>query len=235
MLPAIDIPITLPFEVPVLLHPPLVHFAIVLPVIILILEFSNLFMKRRAVSVVSLSFLTLLILILVGAYFTGKADGSEAFDAMTGDAKEVLKEHKLLGTYLAYGSVLLLVLKFLNLTKNATLKVLYMLVLTGFVLATLHQGKEGGELVFKHGTNVEALADLDEKVFDLEEEVDELKEELNELKAEKDDEATKEVTQEKKEEPAAAKEKEAVNEPKKESTEEKVEEKTDSNETNESK
>jgi uncharacterized membrane protein len=220
MLPAVDIPITLPFEVPVLLHPPLVHFAIVLPVIILILEFSNLFMKRRAVSVVSLSFLTLLIVVLAGAFFTGKADGSEAFDAMNSDAKEVLKEHKLLGTYLFYGSILLLVLKFLNLTKNATLKVLYMLVLAGFVFATLHQGKEGGELVFEFGTNVEALSKLDEKAFDLQEEVDELKEELKELKSEKEEKSASQVKTEEKEQ-----------EPVKEPKEDKVEEKTDSNES----
>jgi uncharacterized membrane protein len=185
-LPTINIPITLPFDIPVLLHPPLVHFAIVLPVVILLLEFANLFMRKRAISVVSLSLLTLLVIVLFGAFFTGKVDGSEAFSAMSADAKGVLKEHKLLGTYLAYGSLFLVLLKFLNLTKNATLKVLYMLVLVGFVLVTLHQGKEGGELVFEHGTNVAAVAELDEKAFDLQEEVDELNEELEELKAEKE-------------------------------------------------
>ncbi len=184
MLPAINIPITLPFELPVLLHPPLVHFAIVLPVVILLLEFVNLFMKKRAVTVISLSLLILWVIVLFGAFFTGKVDGSEAFDAMSPDARELLKEHKLFGTYLALGSLILIVLKFLNLTKNATLKVLYMLVLAGFVFATLHQGKEGGELVFEHGTNVEALAEMDDKAFDLQEEVDELKEELEELKGE---------------------------------------------------
>ncbi len=187
MLPAIDIPITLPFELPVLLHPPLVHFAIVLPVVILLLELVNLFMRKRAVSVVSLSLLTLLVIILFGAFFTGKVDGSEAWSAMTGDAKEVLKEHKLLGIYLAYASLVLLFLKFLNVTKSGALKVLYMLALVGFVFATLHQGKEGGELVFKHGTNIAAMADLDEKAFDLQEELDELQEEYDELKEEMDE------------------------------------------------
>ncbi len=216
MLPAIDIPITLPFELPVLFHPPLVHFAIVLPVVILLLEFVNLFMRKRAVSVVSLSLLTLLVIVLFGAFFTGKVDGTEAWSAMSSDAKEVLKEHKLLGTYLAYASLVVLFLKFLNVTKSGTLKVLYMLVLIGFVFATLHQGKEGGELVFKHGTNVEALAEMDEKAFDLQEELDELQEEYDELKAETEE----------------AQEPEA--EEKVEEVEEKVEEsqeKEDSNET----
>ena len=215
MLPAIDIPITLPFELPVLLHPPLVHFAIVLPVVILLLELVNLFMRKRAVSVVSLSLLTLLVIVLFGAFFTGKVDGSEAFDVMTGDAKELLKEHKILGTYLAYASLVLLFLKFLNVTKSGTLKLLYMLALMGFVFATLHQGKEGGELVFKHGTNVEALADMDDKAFDLQEELDELTEELDELKASAKEEKTEvPEVEEAEEEKALETEKEDSNETK---------------------
>ena len=222
MLPAIDIPLTLPFDVPVLLHPPLVHFAIVLPVVILLLEFFNLFMRKRAVSVVSLSLLTLLVIVLFGAFFTGKTDGSEAWSAMSGDAKELLKEHKLLGTYMFYGSVVLLFLKFLNLTKSGVLKVLYMLALAGFVFVTLHQGKEGGELVFKHGTNVAAMADLDEKSFDLQEELDELQEEFDEL--------TEEVAELKADKEPAEKAKE-LSEEKTEDKAEEAEAKEDSNET----
>jgi len=216
MLPAINIPIELPFHVPALLHPPLVHFAIVLPVVILLLEFSNLFMKKRALSVISLSLLSVLVIVLFGAFFTGKADGSEAWSSMTGDTKELLKEHKLLGTYLFYGSLGLLLLKFLNLTKIGALKVLYILALAGFVFATLHQGKEGGELVFKHGTNVQALADMDEKAFDLQDELNDLQEEYDEMQEELDelknkDEKVQEPKEEKKEE---ATEKEDTNETK---------------------
>jgi uncharacterized membrane protein len=182
-------------------------------------------MRKRAISVVSLSLLTLVAIVLFGAFFTGKVDGSEAWSAMTGDAKEVLKEHKLLGIYLAYASLVLLFLKFLNVTKSGTLKVLYMLALTGFVFAILHQGKEGGELVFKHGTNVAAMADLDEKAFDLKEELDELQEEYDELKEEFDELKPKE---EKVEEPKEEKA-EAVEEP--EAEKELATEKEDSNET----
>lgn len=180
-LPDIDIPFTLPFDIPLLSHPPIVHFAIALPILILFLEAANLFMKRRAVSVISFSFLTLLIIVLFGAYFAGKVDGKNAIDLMSSDAEEILKEHKLLGTYLVYGSIVLLILKLLSITKVGALKVLYMLSLIGFIAATVHQGEEGGELVYEHGTNVERANLLDDKVFDLEEQVDELKAKIEEL------------------------------------------------------
>jgi hypothetical protein len=42
-LPQITLPqIELPFDIPVLLHPPVDHFAIALPVVILLLELMNL-------------------------------------------------------------------------------------------------------------------------------------------------------------------------------------------------
>lgn len=182
-LPAIDIPLVLPMDIPVMLHPPLVHFAVAIPVIILFLELVNVFMKKRALSVVSLSLLIALIVVLLGAFFTGKADGKNAIELMSSDAKEVLKEHKLIGVYLVYGSGVLLLLKFLNLTKKGFFRALYILGLIGFVGATMYQGKEGGELVYEYGTNVEAVTALDDKVFDLEEQVEELEEALEEAKS----------------------------------------------------
>jgi uncharacterized membrane protein len=176
-LPKIDIPLTLPFDVPLLAHPPLVHFAIALPVIILVLELVNIFMKKRAISGVTFSMLAVLVVVLFGAFFTGKADGSEAFVNMSSDAKEILKEHKLLGTYLFYASLVLFLFKLLNLTKRGFVKAIYILTLIGFVAAILHQGKEGGELVFKHGTSIEIVTELKDEMFDLKEELEELAEE----------------------------------------------------------
>ena len=241
-LPAIDIPFTLPFEVPVLLHPPLVHFAIVLPVVLLLLEIVNSVMKKRAISVVSLFLLLVLSVVLFGAFFTGKVDGSEAFSSMSGDAKAILKEHKLLGTYLAYGSLALLLLKFLNLTKKASLRIVYLLALVGFVAATLHQGKEGGELVFVHGTNIEAVADLKDELADATE-GDEDDEDSAKATESSEDEAPAKVEEEKTEAtPVKAEEKkveEKATETKSEDSEQSAtsseEEKSDSNETNETK
>jgi uncharacterized membrane protein len=185
----IDIPLTLPFDVPALAHPPLVHFAIVLPIIILVIELVNIFMKKKALSGTTFSMLVVLVVVLLGAFFTGKADGSAAYMDMSGDAKAVLKEHKLLGTYLFYAAGLLLLLKVLNLTKKGFIKAIYIVGLIAFVGVTLEQGKEGGELVFKHGTSIEAMKKANDEIFDLkddmgdlEEEVEELTEEFKELK-----------------------------------------------------
>lgn len=47
-LPVITLPkVELPFDIPVLLHPAVVHFMIALPVVIILLELINLIMKKR--------------------------------------------------------------------------------------------------------------------------------------------------------------------------------------------
>jgi hypothetical protein len=60
-------------------------------------------------------------------------------------------------------------------TGNKILKALYILVLIAFVIFMFRQGKEGGELVYHHGLNVQAVKTLDKKVFDLEEALEEAK------------------------------------------------------------
>ncbi len=69
----LTIPFELPFDIPVGLHSPIVHFAVAIPVVIILLEFINIFFKRRALSVFSL-FLTLVVAtVMVGAYYSGVA------------------------------------------------------------------------------------------------------------------------------------------------------------------
>ena len=110
-LPQISIPLTLPFEVPTMLHPVIIHFALVLPIIVLLLELANLGFKRRALSLSSLGLLLLSVLFYVAAYFTGKADGSEAFELLGAEAREALGAHKMLGTYLVYALLVPLAFK----------------------------------------------------------------------------------------------------------------------------
>lgn len=176
-LPEIVLPkIALPFDIPVLLHPIVDHFMIALPVVVLLLEFMNLMMKKKAVGGVSFFLLILTVAAAIGAYLTGLTDGKEAYDALSQAAKADLSEHKLLGTYLMLGSAVLLTLKILAMTGNKILRGLYLLVLIVFVVLLFKQGEEGGELVYEHGVNVEAVKTLDDKVFDLEEALDEAKE-----------------------------------------------------------
>ncbi len=208
-LPVFDIPVpNLGFDIPVLMHPPLVHFAIVIPVFILILEIINIFMKRRGLTVTTFVFFTLLIVIFFAAFVTGKTDGSEAWDMLTKAGQADLKEHKLIGIYLLLASVVVLFLKlFAMALRTWWMKLLYLLVLIGFVGAVLYQGKEGGELVFKHGANNERVLDLSNEIDDLNDEIDELKEAAEEAKSQEATEAPK-AEPAKEETPAPAPEKE---------------------------
>lgn len=196
-LPAITIPVEIPFHVPLLLHPVVVHFAIAIPIIVLILELFNLYFKRRALNVISVSFLLVVIIIFAGLFVTGTTDGSEAGPLLSKEGLSELKEHKLLGIYLVYASLLPIIFKALSLlVKNKWVKMIYLVVLLTFIGVSLKQGKDGGELVYKYGANIAAVAesqgkiedlqfdleDLQESAKDNEEEIASLQEELDGLK-----------------------------------------------------
>jgi len=137
----------------------------------------------------------------VAAYLTGTVDGKEAFDALSQAGQAELKEHKLLGTYLVLASAVLVVFKLLSaMIQRGLMKATYLLVLIVFTAGILKQGKDGGELVYKYGANVERVADLDSELFDVQEELDELKEETKSITEKVEEKAaeikavTKEVT-----------------------------------------
>lgn len=185
-LPAIKLPqVELPFDIPLLMHPPVDHFIIALPIIILLLEFINLFAKKKAIGVVSFFLLILTVVAAVAAYLTGSVDGKEAFPLLSEAAQGELKEHKLFGTYLMLASAVVLVFKLLSaMISRGLMKALYLLVLILFVAGILKQGKEGGELVYKYGVNVEKVQELDNELFDVKEELEELQEENESAEAE---------------------------------------------------
>ncbi len=170
-LPEITLPpISLPFDIPVLLHPLAVHFLIVLPIIILLIELPNLIMNKKAVGGVTFFLLLLTVFASIIAYLTGIVDAKEAFPALNEVAKSELSLHKLLATYLMLGSLLALFLKLLAMTGNKFLKLLYILVLVALIVLMFKHGKEGGELVYGQGLNVQAVETLDTKVIDAKEE-----------------------------------------------------------------
>jgi len=207
-LPEITLPkIDLPFDIPVLLHPSVDHFAIALPVIILLLEFYNLFAKRKSIGVFSFILLVLTIVIFAAAYFTGVVDGKEAYDLLPTEGQAELKEHKLLGTYLLLGTLLLLFFKLLAMTGKKFLKVLFFIALLGFIVLTFKQGQEGGELVYTYGANVERVKNIDDKLFDAQEALEDSQEKKTEKDvseqtvistAKKEESTQKEVTSEQK-------------------------------------
>ena len=202
-LPQLPIPkIEIPFDIPLLMHSPLVHFVIAIPILVFLLEILNLFMKKRAIGGVSFFLLTLGVLISIGAYFTGLTDGKEAYATLDTAAKEALGEHKLLGAYIVLGMALVLMLKTFAMTGLKFFKALYILLFMVLLVLLFEQGEEGGELVFEHGLNVKKVQTLDDTLFDTNEELEELQESLKKVNSElqsykeKAKEATKAVTPE---------------------------------------
>ncbi len=199
-LPAIKIPeIPLPFDIPVLLHPPIDHFIIALPIVVLLLEVINLFAKKRAIGVVSFFLIILTVVAAVAAYFTGAVDGKAAWDLLSQAGQTELKEHKLFGTYLMLASGAVLVFKLLSaMVQRGLMKALFMLILILFVAGILKQGKEGGELVYKYGANVKIVKTMDDELFDCKDDlsdyVAEEKEAEEEAKAAKEEAAAEKET-----------------------------------------
>jgi uncharacterized membrane protein len=205
-LPAIKLPqIELPFDIPLLMHPPVDHFIIALPIIILLLEFINIFAKKRAIGVVSFFLLILTVVAAVAADLTGSVDGKEACPLLSEAAQGELKEHKLLGTYLMLASAVVLLFKILSaMIGRGLMKALYLLVLILFVAGILKQGKEGGELVYTYGANVKIVKTMDDKMFEIQEELDDYIAEEKEAEEEAAAEAAEAAASKEKEEAAPA-------------------------------
>ena len=222
--------IPLPFEIPALMHPPVDHFIIALPIVVLLLEIINLFAKKKAIGVVSFFLIILTVVAAVAAYLTGSVDGKAAWDLLSEAGQAELKDHKILGTYLMLASAVVLLFKLLSAIINrALMKGLFLFVLIFFVAGILKQGKEGGELVYTHGANVKIVKIKDDALFDCKDDlsdyVAEEKEAEEEAKAaaeakkteepKKADEvkSTETVTEEKAETPEAEKTEAAKEEP----------------------
>ena len=129
-LPKISIPeIEIPFEIPAFLNDYLIHFIVVIPVIILLLELYNLATKRRSISLFSLFLFVSLSLLIVAFYL---------LDSISGD------ENKLLLIYFVYGSLLLLLVKLVVMAVRKTVaRIILILILGAFTIFSLIQVKSG--------------------------------------------------------------------------------------------
>jgi uncharacterized membrane protein len=195
-LPVISIPeIPIPLEIPELIHPAIVHFVIAIPIVILLLELYNLAVKRRSISVFSLILLLIVAVAMFASYLTGGVDGKAAWDALGAEGQAELKEHKLLGIYLVYASLGLVLFKLLFMAIGKMFgRIIFILILGGFIAVTLNQGKEGGELVYKYGANNEAVASVKSDLDDAIEERDELQEKIDEAKESSKEETAPEAS-----------------------------------------
>ncbi len=190
--------IPLPFDIPALMHPPITHFIIAIPIIVLLLEIVNLIVKKKALGVTTFFLLLLTVVASIAAYYTGSADGKAAWDILNSDGQAALKAHKLFGTYLMMASIIVLFFKLISaMVQKGLVKGIYILVLIFFVAGILKQGKEGGELVYKYGANVapaKAYSDLMFTINDDMEDDDTIADLKEELAPEKEDNAAEKET-----------------------------------------
>jgi len=143
-----------------MLHPVSAHFAVVLPIIALVLGMAYLIRPSELMSKISTRFMVFATIFLVIAFFTGKDDGSAAYSLISGEGRALLIEHKDFALYLLIAMGIATVAKFIGCFKKI-LKVEIFAVLLTAILAggVLYQGKMGGELTYTYGANVAQHSD----------------------------------------------------------------------------
>lgn len=153
-----------------MLHPPMTHFAVALPIISLILGLAYLYKPTEIMSKISTRFMIFASIFMIAAFFTGKSDGSDAYILLSGDGQTLLKEHKNLGLYVLISMLVITAIKLFGCYKKVFKAEMISIVLLSVVAGTtLYQGKMGGDITYKYGANVEQYAEGMECIDDPEE------------------------------------------------------------------
>lgn len=143
-----------------MIHPAVAHFAVVLPILSFILGVAYLIKPSELMSKISTRFMVFATLFLIAAFFTGKADGGEAFILLPEAGQELLKQHKDFGLYLTITMAVAAVAKFFGCFKKVLKAEIFAVVLVAIISGgILFQGKLGGELTYTYGANVEKHSD----------------------------------------------------------------------------
>lgn len=153
-----------------MLHPASVHFAVVLPLIALIIGLVYLLKPSETLQRISTGFILFAAIFVGIAFLTGKEDAGEVFQYLSPDGKSALGEHAKLGKYLAIAMGLAAVVNLLGYFKKIYKVELLSIVLVAAINAgVLYQGKMGGEITYKHGAHVEGHSEgracLEEKAL----------------------------------------------------------------------
>ncbi len=143
-----------------MLHPAVAHFAVVLPVVSLVIGIAYLIKPSELMSKISTRFMVFATLFLIFTFFTGKSDGGEVFILLPEAGQELLKEHKELGLFLVIGMGIATISKFVGCLKKILKAEIFAILLVAIISSgALFQGKMGGELTYAYGANVEKHAD----------------------------------------------------------------------------
>ncbi|MEA1892562.1 MAG: DUF2231 domain-containing protein [Campylobacterota bacterium] len=138
-----------------MLHPASAHFAIVLPIISLIIGLAYLIKPSELMSRISTRFMLGAAIFLIIAFFTGKDDGAEVYMLLSGDAQQLLKEHKASALYLSVAMGIVALIKLVACYKQIfKMEVLAILLVAIISAGVVYQGKMGGELTYTHGAHV---------------------------------------------------------------------------------
>ena len=157
-----------------LLHPPLVHFAIVLPLVALFFQISYSVSNNYIYSQWASRILIIAAVFMVSAWYTGGAQGQDVYPLLSDDGQAVLKQHKDIGLYLMIVTVVLAIVKFIACkARNVVLETIVLIGLLAASSALAYQGFIGGDVVYKHGGGVENYSDGMDCLADLEESEDE--------------------------------------------------------------
>ena len=148
------------------LHPALVHFAIVLPLVAFTLQFLFLRTKKSCYSAATMITLVFATVFVIAAWYSGKADAKEVYETLmtyTENGAVILKNHGALGFYIMIALGLVTVLKIVLMKiQNSTLEILLLVALIVLSPMLLLQGKSGGDIVYKNGALFEYPEDEEE-------------------------------------------------------------------------
>ena len=143
-----------------LLHPPLVHFAIVLPMVALIFQLAYSVSNNYAYSQWSSYILMIAAVFMSAAWFTGGMQGEDVYPLLSEEGQSLLKQHKNLGFYIMLMTIVLAMAKFIACkSRTVFLETIVLIGLLGISSVVAYQGFIGGDVVYKHGGGVENYSD----------------------------------------------------------------------------
>ena len=142
------------------LHPPLVHFAIVLPMVALIFQLSYSISNNYSYSQWATRILMIAALFMIAAWYTGGIQGEDVYPLLSDEGQTVLKQHKNLGFIVMITTVVLAIAKFFACkARNVVLETIVLIGLLGTSSLIAYQGFLGGDVVYKHGGGIEKYSD----------------------------------------------------------------------------
>jgi uncharacterized membrane protein len=146
------------------LHPAIVHFAIVLPLVALVFQIVYAIKKEHLYSKIATRTLVIATVFMGIAYYTGTLQGPDVYWTLVEAGQAELKEHKELGLVLLVVTGLTMLLKLFACKKeNHTLELVAVGLLLVVAVITFQQGHDGGELTYEYAAGVEIPEDEEDE------------------------------------------------------------------------